>query len=214
MKEKKFKKFKVNKTPIDNKAIVSGEGTRQVNKFADYDVEELFKYDFKEEERVDYILRANEHLEVYHDLVVTDALEVIDTTNYYYKLLRKVTHFMLSKEDFQKVIELRCKELDARVRNSMSLPLILGKFATGGNFAVMGVYKGYVDISVNDFSFSLYSIEENKEEGTLILRYESGGLVELNEELKYDAFFSVAVFEEYFVRLIAEVFTERMKNMK
>lgn len=70
----------------------------------------------------------------------------------------------------------------------MSLPLILGKFATGGNFAVMGVYTGYVDISVNDFSFSLYSLEDNKEEGTLILRYESGSLVELNEKLKYDAF--------------------------
>ena len=214
MKEKKFKKFKVNKTPIEDKSTASGKNTRQGNKFADFDVEELFKYDFKEDERVDYILRADEHLEVYHDLVVTDALEVIDTTNYYYKLLRKVTHFMLSKEDFQKVIELRCKELDARVRNSMSLPLILGKFATGGNFAVMGVYTGYVDISVNDFSFSLYSIEDNKEEGTLILRYESGSLVELNEELKYDAFFSVVVFEEYFVRLIAEVFTERMKDMK
>lgn len=214
MKEKKFKKFKVNKTPIEDKSTASGKNTRQGNKFADFDVAELFKYDFKEEERVDYILRANEHLEVYHDLVVTDALEVIDTTDYYYKLLRKVTHFMLSKEDFQKVIELRCKELDARVRNSMSLPLILGKFATGSNFAVMGVYTGYVDISVNDFSFSLYSIEDNKEEGTLILRYESGSLVELNEELKYDAFFSVAVFEEYFVRLIAEVFTERMKDVK
>lgn len=213
MKEKKFKKFKVNKTPIEDKSTVSDKATRQGNKFADFDVEELFKYDFKEDERVDYILRADEHLEVYHDLVVTDALEVIDTTNYYYKLLRKVTHFMLSKEDFQKVIELRCKELDARVRNSMSLPLILGKFATGGNFAVMGVYTGYVDISVNDFSFSLYSIEDNKE-GTLILRYESGSLVELNEELKYDAFFSVAVFEEYFVRFISEVFTERMKDMK
>lgn len=214
MKEKKFKKFKVNKTPIEDKSTVSDKATKQGNKFADFDVEELFKYDFKEDERVDYILRANEHIEVYRDLVETDALEVIDTTNYYYKLMKKVTHFMLSKEDFQKIIELRCKELDARVRNSMSLPLILGKFATGGNFAVMGVYKGYVDISVNDFSFSLYSIEENKEEGTLILRYESGSLVELNEELKYDAFFSVAVFEEYFVRLIAEVFTERMKNMK
>lgn len=213
MKEKKFKKFKVNLTPIEDKSTASGKNTRQGNKFADFDVEELFKYDFKEDERVDYILRADEHLEVYHDLVVTDALEVIDTTNYYYKLLRKVTHFMLSKEDFQKVIELRCKELDARVRNSMSLPLILGKFATGGNFAVMGVYTGYVDISVNDFSFSLYSIEDNKE-GTLILRYESGSLVELNEELKYDAFFSVAVFEEYFVRFISEVFTERMKDMK
>lgn len=214
MKEKKFKKFKVNKTPIEDKSTISGEGTRQGNKFADFDVEELFKYDFKEEERVDYILRANEHIEVYRDLVETDALEVMDTTNYYYKLMKKVTHFMLSEEDFKKVIELRCKELDARVRNSMSLPLILGKFATGGNFAVMGVYKGYVDISVNDFSFSLYSIEENKEEGTLILRYESGSLVELNEKLKYDAFFSVPVFEEYFVRLIAEVFTERMKDMK
>ena len=213
MKEKRFKKFKVNKTPIEDKSTASGKNTRQGNKFADFDVEELFKYDFKEDERVDYILRADEHLEVYHDLVVTDALEVIDTTNYYYKLLRKVTHFMLSKEDFQKVIELRCKELDARVRNSMSLPLILGKFATGGNFAVMGVYTGYVDISVNDFSLSLYSIEDNKE-GTLILRYESGSLVELNEELKYDAFFSVAVFEEYFVRFISEVFTERMKDMK
>ena len=214
MKEKKFKKFKVNKTPIEDKSTVSDKATRQGNKFADYDVEELFKYDFKEEERVDYILRANEHIEVYRDLVETDALEVMDTTNYYYKLMKKVTHFMLSKEDFKKVIELRCKELDARVRNSMSLPLILGKFATGGNFAVMGVYTGYVDISVNDFSFSLYSIEDNKEEGTLILRYESGSLVELNEELKYDAFFSVTVFEEYFVRLIAEVFTERMKGMK
>lgn len=214
MKEKKFKKFKVNKTPIEDKSTVSDKVTRQGNKFADYDVEELFKYDFKEEERVDYILRANEHLEVYRDLVETDALEVMDTTNYYYKLMKKVTHFMLSKEDFQKVIELRCKELDARVRNSMSLPLILGKFAAGGGFAVMGVYAGYVDISVNDFSFSLYSLEENKEEGTLILRYEGGSLVELNEELKYDAFFSVAVFEEYFVRLIAEVFTERMKGMK
>lgn len=213
MKEKKFKKFKVNLTPIEDKSTASGKNTRQGNKFADFDVEELFKYDFKEDERVDYILRADEHLEVYHDLVVTDALEVTDITNYYYKLLRKVTHFMLSKEDFQKVIELRCKELDARVRNSMSLPLILGKFATGGNFAVMGVYTGYVDISVNDFSFSLYSIEDNKE-GTLILRYESGSLVELNEELKYDAFFSVAVFEEYFVRFISEVFTERMKDMK
>lgn len=214
MKEKKFKKFKVNKTPIEDKSTVSENDTKQGNKFADFDVEELFKYDFKEDERVDYILRANEHLEVYHDLVVTDALEVMDTTNYYYKLMKKVTHFMLSKEDFQKVIELRCKELDARVRNSMALPLILGKFATGGKFAVMGVYTGYVDISVNDFSFSLYSIEDNKEEGTLILRYESGNLVELNEELKYDAFFSVAVFEEYFVRLIAEVFAERMRDMK
>lgn len=214
MKEKKFKKFKVNKTPIEDKSTASEYDARQGNKFADFDVEELFKYDFKEDERVDYILRANEHLEVYHDLVVTDALEVMDTTNYYYKLMKKVTHFMLSKEDFQKVIELRCKELDARVRNSMSLPLILGKFATGGNFAVMGVYTGYVDISVNDFSFSLYSIEDNKEEGTLILRYESGSLVELNEELKYDAFFSVAVFEEYFVRLISKVFTERMKDVK
>lgn len=214
MKEKKFKKFKVNKTPIEDKSTTSETDERQGNKFVDFDVEELFKYDFKEDERVAYILRANEHLEVYHDLVMTNALEVMDTTNYYYKLMKKVTHFMLSKEDFQKVIELRCKELDARVRNSMSLPLILGKFATGGNFAVMGVYKGYVDISVNDFSFSLYSIEDNKEEGTLILRYESGSLVELNEELKYDAFFSVAVFEEYFVRLIAEVFTERMKDMK
>lgn len=214
MKEKKFKKFKVNKTPIEDKSTTSETDERQGNKFVDFDVEELFKYDFKEDERVAYILRANEHLEVYHDLVMTNALEVMDTTNYYYKLMKKVTHFMLSKEDFQKVIELRCKELDARVRNSMSLPLILGKFATGGNFAVMGVYTGYVDISVNDFSFSLYSIEDNKEEGTLILRYESGSLVELNEELKYDAFFSVAVFEEYFVRLIAEVFTERMKDMK
>lgn len=214
MKEKKFKKFKVNKTPIEDKSTASEPDAREGNNFADFDVEELFKYDFKEDERVDYILRANEHLEVYHDLVMTDALEVMDTTNYYYKLMKKVTHFMLSKEDFQKVIELRCKELDARVRNSMALPLILGKFATGGNFAVMGVYKGYVDISVNDFSFSLYSLEENKEEGTLILRYESGSLVELNEALKYDAFFSVAVFEEYFVRLIAEVFAERMKNMK
>lgn len=213
MKEKKFKKFKVNKTPIDDKSTVSGKGTRQGNKFADFDVEELFKYDFKEEERVDYILRANEHIEVYRDLVETDALEVMDTTNYYYKLMKKVTHFMLSKEDFKKVIELRCKELDARVRNSMALPLLLGKFATGGNFAVMGVYTGYVDISVNDFSFSLYSTEENKEEGTLILRYEEGSLVELNEKLKYDAFFSVAVFEEYFVRLLAEVFTERMKDI-
>ena len=100
MKEKKFKKFKVNKTPIEDKSTASGKNTRQGNKFADFDVEELFKYDFKEDERVDYILRADEHLEVYHDLVVTDALEVIDTTNYYYKLLRKVTHFMLSKEDF------------------------------------------------------------------------------------------------------------------
>lgn len=214
MKEKKFKKFKVNKTPIEDKSTASENDARQDNKFADFDVEELFKYDFKEDERVDYILRANEHIEVYRDLVETDALEVMDTTNYYYKLMKKVTHFMLSKEDFQKVIELRCKELDARVRNSMSLPLILGKFAAGGGFAVMGVYAGYVDISVNDFSFSLYSLEENKEEGTLILRYEGGSLVELNEELKYDAFFSVAVFEEYFVRLIAEVFTERMKGMK
>lgn len=214
MKEKKFKKFKVNKTPIEDKSTASENDARQGNKFADFDVEELFKYDFKEDERVDYILRANEHIEVYRDLVETDALEVMDTTNYYYKLMKKVTHFMLSKEDFQKVIELRCKELDARVRNSMSLPLILGKFAAGGGFAVMGVYAGYVDISVNDFSFSLYSLEENKEEGTLILRYEGGSLVELNEELKYDAFFSVAVFEEYFVRLIAEVFTERMKGMK
>lgn len=214
MKEKKFKKFKVNKTPIEDKSTASEPDAREGNKFADFDVEELFKYDFKEDERIDYILRANEHIEVYRDLVETDALEVMDTTNYYYKLMKKVTHFMLAKEDFQKVIELRCKELDARVRNSMSLPLILGKFATGGNFAVMGVYAGYVDISVNDFSFSLYSIEENKEEGTLILRYESGSLVELNEELKYDAFFSVAVFEEYFVRLTAEVFTERMRAMK
>lgn len=43
MKEKKFKKFKVNKTPIEDKSTVSDKATRQGNKFADFDVEELFK---------------------------------------------------------------------------------------------------------------------------------------------------------------------------
>lgn len=52
MKEKKFKKFKVNKTPIEDKSTASEPDAREGNKFADFDVEELFKYDFKEDERV------------------------------------------------------------------------------------------------------------------------------------------------------------------
>ena len=60
MKEKKFKKFKVNKTPIEDKSTVIDKVTRQGNKFADYDVEELFKMILKKRnEWTTYFVQMN-----------------------------------------------------------------------------------------------------------------------------------------------------------